>query len=1247
MHIEEIILDGFKSYPSKTVIGPFHPQFNAITGLNGSGKSNVLDAICFVMGINNLNLIRVNRLDELIYKNGQAGITKGSVTIKFNNERKPSPLPEPYKDMNQITITRQIVVGGRNRYLMNSHNAKPKDIADFFQSLKLNINNPHFLIMQGKITKVINMSPKEILGLIEESSGTKLYEVKRTNALKLMAKKETKLEEIRKLLSTKIEPAVTKLKKEREEYNKYVNNSETIENFEKIKIAYQYYMAKNLMSESGEIIEEKKKEQTHLENENKEWEKALLEKIKHKEKLMEDSSGVNEPLKVLLKEKDQLKKRHLEVKTEMKRKEKECEKENARKMGILKEIEKIEKSLADVDKTNGMSETDKQFYEEIKKKKKDIMDELNDKQLILESLASEGNAGVQKGGDATEDHVGSIRDQLRVYKSDLTKVETEINNVLYTNKQLEKEILELSKEKEKNDTDSVDLIREKETEEKQIKLCEEELRKLNEKYNNFEDFTEKQKRQNQLIAEVDQLRKDLSVLNNMMNSVKIEYQLPNSMKPNDVLGQIYELIKIKKDYSITTLAVHLILGGKLTYLLVNNKENSKKLFEFNNFSKGSKKVTLLPLEDCVIGRDVSRKQIEDCRNMLGINKKDKTTIFHYMDIIDYEEKLEKLVRYLFNGTCICANVELCKKITYHNDKSMSFPTISLDGDKFDTSGSMSGGSTKNMNFLLECYENHVTKTKELKEKEAELIKAKEDVGAMLKADDYKKKITKDLHFYENNLKIINERFELSKYGKSYHIIEKHKEDIEKGRQKLAQMYEEQKVLTTKINKIEKDISEFENNKEKKERELKKQVEKLKKQIKDLEEEEHKKKEQLDRIQMQSQNLEKQLESERNELQEIEKTLEELKLVIMNMEEELKKNEERKTVIEKEIAELQETFSMFEQELNSVLKFISEMEKNIEDNSVKIKKLDNELQEVQARSKNATETYKYLRKSHIWIETYEDSFNKDDSIFDFKNIQFENMQKQIEELQIEQHKLSKSINRKALQMFEHVQAEYNDLVTKKEIVESDKKKIQEVIADLDVRKNESLLNMYGQINEYFQAIFSSLLHNAQAKLCMVDGDLKNGVEMKIGFHGQWKQSLTELSGGQRSLLALSLILAFLKVRTVPMYILDEVDAALDLNHTENIGDMIRTQFPFSQFIIVSLKEGMFTHADVLFKMRFIDGVSTVDRHALDEREIPSKKKEMKGNMIEHSKELKKRRISENDRKEKKRNDSKNHDENTNE
>ena len=210
------------------------------------------------------------------------------------------------------------------------------------------------------------------------------------------------------------------------------------------------------------------------------------------------------------------------------------------------------------------------------------------------------------------------------------------------------------------------------------------------------------------------------------------------------------------------------------------------------------------------------------------------------------------------------------------------------------------------------------------------------------------------------------------------------------------------------------------------------------------------------------------------------------------------------------------------------------------------------------------------------------------------------------------------------MFDRMESEYKELMDKKRIVTNDKSKIESVISELDEKKRQALMKTWRKVNTDFASIFSMLLPGTTARLSPPrdtsgDGDLDeeelaernmpispdddveatflvNGLEVKVSFDAgaTYKESLSELSGGQRSLLALSLILSLLLFKPAPLYILDEVDAALDLSHTQNIGKMIKTHFPQSQFVVVSLKEGMFSNANVIFRTKFVDGISQVVR-----------------------------------------------------
>jgi len=211
------------------------------------------------------------------------------------------------------------------------------------------------------------------------------------------------------------------------------------------------------------------------------------------------------------------------------------------------------------------------------------------------------------------------------------------------------------------------------------------------------------------------------------------------------------------------------------------------------------------------------------------------------------------------------------------------------------------------------------------------------------------------------------------------------------------------------------------------------------------------------------------------------------------------------------------------------------------------------------------------------------------------------------LKEQQSTLSNQINHKVMSMFERAEAEYRDLKKKREIIRDDKKKIESVIRELDKKKEDTLESTHKKVNEHFGNIFSKLLPGTQCQLIKIkndeddeDSSILDGLEVKVAFGTDdndkpiWKESLSELSGGQRSLLALSLILSLLLFKPAPLYILDEIDAALDLSHTQNIGILISKYFAKSQFIVVSLKEGMFTNANVIFRTSFIDGVSAVKR-----------------------------------------------------
>ena len=239
MWLKEVVVDGFKSYAHRTVIGRFDCAFTAITGLNGTGKSNILDAICFVLGITNLQQVRASSLSELVYKAGQAGVTSASVSLLFDNsDAQRSPVG--YAEWSELTVTRVVVLGGKNRYLINGQTAQLSRVLNLFHSVGLNVNNPHFLIMQGRITRVIGMKAAELLSLIEEAAGTRMFESKKQAAVRTIDKKQGKVAEINSILHSEIQPQLQQLREDQQLLASFTSKKRQLEQLERVHIAHSY-----------------------------------------------------------------------------------------------------------------------------------------------------------------------------------------------------------------------------------------------------------------------------------------------------------------------------------------------------------------------------------------------------------------------------------------------------------------------------------------------------------------------------------------------------------------------------------------------------------------------------------------------------------------------------------------------------------------------------------------------------------------------------------------------------------------------------------------------------------------------------------------------------------------------------------------------------------------------------------------------------------------------------------------------
>lgn len=271
-----------------------------------------------------------------------------------------------------------------------------------------------------------------------------------------------------------------------------------------------------------------------------------------------------------------------------------------------------------------------------------------------------------------------------------------------------------------------------------------------------------------------------------------------------------------------------------------------------------------------------------------------------------------------------------------------------------------------------------------------------------------------------------------------------------------------------------------------------------------------------------------------------------------------------TELKAKIKEQKDLINTQHKELRGKLSRKEKLLKQNDELNLEIKKKENEMNKLKNDNQDGFQRLQALENKYKWIETDREYFGVKNTKYDYTKENPMESGDKLRKAQAQKEKMEKRINVKAMMLLEREEEQLKEVCNRKTIVENDRKKITGILKGLDAEKMQQVRVAWKEVDTNFGNIFSVLLPGAQASLVPTFGnDFHQGLNIKVGFNGVWKESLNELSGGQRSLVALSLILAMLKFKPAPIYILDEVDAALDMSHTQNIGNMLKLHFTNSQ------------------------------------------------------------------------------------
>lgn len=1170
MRVVEIIIDGFKSYAVRTVITGWDESFNSITGLNGSGKSNILDAICFVLGITNMSTVRAQNLQDLIYKRGQAGVTKASVTIVFDNSDKAKS-PINYQDFAQISVTRQIVLGGLSKYLINGSRTQQHVVQTLFQSVQLNINNPNFLIMQGRITKVLSMKPTEILSMIEEAAGTRMFEDRRDKALKTMAKKDKKVDEINDLLKEEIEPKLEKLRMEKRAFLDFQQTQSDLERLTKIVVAHDYIKNQEKVNRSAADLEAKKQRGKDLEESAKRLKleiENLAEDIKmvkgQREKELR-KGGKFQALEDEVKEKSH---EAVRLTTVLDLKITSIKEEVKKRKEIEKNVRELEKSLQE--KTRVYDDL-KEAYDMAKSEFDALNNESEKKEELLQTLLT--------GVASKEGQENGYQNQLQDAKNRVSAAATEQQQAKLKITHLEKRIKEEEPRAQKAKQQNASLYKELDGLRAAAKKIEADLSSLA-----FEGGTEGDmyKREASIQDRVRELKEAADGLKRRVANVEFNYADPSpNFDRSKVKGLVAQLFTLGQDKEEAGTALEITAGGRLYNVVVDTEVTGTQLLQSGKLRK---RVTIIPLNKIAAFRASAEKIATAKRLAPG-------KVYLALSLIGYDDEISAAMEYVFGSTLICADAETAKQVTF--DPNVRMKSVTVEGDVYDPSGTLSGGSAPNSSGVLITLQKLNGLNRQIAVETAQLNELQQFMAREKKKLDMMKKLKQELSLKNHEIGLTEEQINSNSSSDIIQAVEEMRVSIQQLKQDIVGAKSRQDQAKADAKRVENDMIEFKNNKGGKLAELQTSVADLKQRVAKQSQEMKAMQKEFQTAQLETEQTGGDLAAAQEQLEEADTALKAQQEEVTELKREQAKVKDLHDIALAHLEDERAKLTGFDEELRSLEEATRAKNARIAEEALEKQKLGHEIERFHKDQQTAKDIVSHMEREHEWIEDEKENFGRSGTPYDFNGQNIKECRSSLKTLTERFQGMKKKINPKVMNMIDSVEKKEVALKTMLRTVVKDKRKIEETIQSLDKYKKEALHKTWQKVTSDFGSIFAELLPGSFAKLEPPEGkEVSDGLEVKVSLGKVWKQSLNELSGGQRSLIALSLIMALLQFKPAPMYILDEVDAALDLSHTQNIGRLIKTRFKGSQFIVVSLKDGMFQNANRIFKTRFVDGTSVV-------------------------------------------------------
>ncbi|PIS11218.1 MAG: chromosome segregation protein SMC [Bdellovibrio sp. CG10_big_fil_rev_8_21_14_0_10_47_8] len=1182
MRIKKIELIGFKSFKDRTVI-QFDAGITGIVGPNGCGKSNIVDALVWVMGDMSAKDLRASTMTDVIFAGADGYAPMGMAEVSLTLENDGGPFPAKYLKFSEVMVTRRLHRSGESEYYVNKEPARLKDIQEIFMDTGAGAKG-FSIIQQGMIGKIITAKPEDRKNLIEEAAGITKFKARKKESQRKLVATEQNLVRLQDIVG-ELKRQIDSLQRQAQKAERYRNLKNQIESLDLWVSSLQFQDLKQAADEAQRIFQEAQgmevEGESTLSSLQAELE-ALKLAILEQEKRVEQTQDLHYQKQSLVQKKE-MEIQELKFEIEQARRNEVMtgtllQEQEARRELLMRDLSELTEQAAEL---KAESES---LQAQFAQKNETFQGSQARIEVVDESLtaARRDYFALGQSESSTDARVQSLSAQM-----DEVRLREE-NERLVLHELREKQI-EFENRRRKVGTDldrerqmQLDLASDVDSFEANKKVLTEQIGQKRIEVQEFKDHL------NEVTSRLYGLENLHSNFEGFAEGVK-NVMLWQKAKQTEIHADgsvsfqpVSEVVEVPGEFEV---AMEAALGSRLQMLLTQDSDRALQAVDYlkeNNSGRSS-------FYTSSASTQTQRTETPNGEGVVALLK----------DVVRSSEKYQQSVSYLLDGVAVVDSIRTALQL---RSRYEGWTFVTTDGDTLTADGVLTGGASegadtgvlKRRREIKELSERKAEWAGKLALAQASLQKMEEQLANVV--NDFegaqKRRVEQEIKVAE--LKKDLERTETEVQNAQYAADRQEKE--------LARLSDQLRGQEEKLAEMTSALTEI----REKKAELEARVDELQRELTSTRQGFDGMQAEVTDLQVRSASKTQEYQGLSRQLEMVKKSVDELNGQLSRMSEESEKNssimtesqyklEEQKIEFERlihEVDELKVQVSAARNEFESIGARSRELDSQVQTAQKATNERQHRMNEAQLKFEQAKMKEQYLidqvREKYMLnlADIYEQHVNREGDVAAADG-----------ELKDLREKLGRigEVNLSAIEEYDETAKRYEFLTQQQTDLNEAKEQLRRVIDRINRICSRRFKETFDLVNDRFTRVFPVLFGGGEARLELVEDVEKGemGIEIVAKPPGKKMQNISLLSGGEKALTAVSLVFSIFLVKPSPYCLLDEVDAPLDDANVSRFNDLVKEMAKRSQIIVVTHNKHTMEVAKKLYGVTMQErGVSTL-------------------------------------------------------